>query len=74
MFPLTRRFRDSQVVIITNFIVVSSVGIKGLCVVYANHLSFGSFLGYIMFPFRYKYASLYVLLCGPKIQNTDVCF
>ena len=28
MVPLKRRFRDSQIVIITNFVVVSSVGIK----------------------------------------------
>ena len=28
MLPLKRRFRDSQIAIITNFVVVSSVGIK----------------------------------------------
>ena len=28
MLPLKQRFRDSQIVIITNFVVVSSVGIR----------------------------------------------
>ena len=28
MLPLKRRFRDSQIVIISNYVVVSSVGIK----------------------------------------------
>ena len=28
MLPLKRRFRDSQIIIITNFVVLSSVGIK----------------------------------------------
>ena len=32
LLPLKRKFRDSQIVIITNFVVVSSVGLKRLSV------------------------------------------
>ena len=37
MLSLKRRFRDSQIVIITNFVVVSSVGIKRFVYILTNN-------------------------------------
>ena len=42
LLPLKRRFHDSQVVIITNFVVVSSVGIKRVvCKTVLNNILLG---------------------------------
>ena len=57
MSPLDRRFRDIQIVIITNFVVVSSVGIK--------RVDYKLFDSYIYRRFYIFYESFY--------QLTDSC-
>ena len=39
LLPLKRRFRDSQIVIITNFVVVSNVGIKRIVCITVSRIN-----------------------------------
>ena len=40
LLPLKRRFHDSQIVIITNFVILSSVGIKRVvCIIGSDKVS-----------------------------------
>ena len=41
MLPLKQRFRDSQIVIITNFVILSSVGIQRIvCTENSKHIAY----------------------------------